>query len=230
MGTDQRCAGLPLLWGIPVRPSYYIYDGAGDFGDRCVDVCEASGLARVTAPEDATFAVAPKLTKFLPRHRWSAPLFGTLIFHPSILPYHRGPDAIRWTVLKGERVSGVTWFWCDDGVDAGPICEQEPVLLCPSESPGRAYHTRFVPAGVRALERAVEGVLMGHPRRVNQDLALGTYESFHYSNQHEKGCLRQKVLKPPPMPPTPSKPAPVRKITAIHGYSRLLTPDCVAQT
>lgn len=161
-----------------MRSSYYIYDGAGEFGDRCIDVCEATGLARVTAPEEATFAVAPKLTKVLSRHDWSAPLLGTLIFHPSILPYHRGPDAIRWAVLSGERVSGVTWFWCDEGLDTGPICEQEPVLLNLSESPGRAYHTRFVPAGVRAFERAVKGVLIGDPRRVKQEAGLGTYESY----------------------------------------------------
>ena len=111
-----------------------------------------------------------------------APLQGTLIFHPSILPYHRGPDAIRWAVLSGERVSGVTWFWCDDGLDTGPICEQEPVLLMPGESPGRAYHTRFVPAGVRAFKRAVDGCLNGYPRRVKQEAGLGTYESFYCSD------------------------------------------------
>ena len=178
-----------------MRPSYYIYDGAGEFGDRCIDVCEATGLARVTAPEEATFSVAPKLTKFLSRHDWSSPLLGTLIFHPSILPYHRGPDAIRWAVLQGERVSGVTWFWCDDGVDTGPICEQEPVLLRPGESPGRAYHTRFVPAGVRAFERAVKGILIGAPRRVKQEAEIGTYESFHCSNQHEKAAFTAKVAQ-----------------------------------
>ena len=184
-----------------MRPSFYLYDGAGEFGNQCVDVCEATGLARVTAPEAATFAVAPKLTKVLSRHDWSAPLLGTLIFHPSILPYHRGPDAIRWAVALRERVSGVTWFWADDGLDTGPICEQEPVLLAPGESPGRAYHTRFVPAGLRAFERAVNGISTGQPRRVPQDPNLASYESFLFSKQHENGVNRPNPSQIAPAAP-----------------------------
>ena len=161
-----------------MRPSFYLWEGGGEFGSRVIDVCEATGMARVTAPEEVTVAIAPKLTKFLSRHEWSAPLLGTLIFHPSILPYHRGPDAIRWAVLRGERVSGVTWFWADDGLDTGPICAQAPVLLKPGESPGRAYHTRFVPAGVTALAAALLAIRDGHPVRVAQDDSLSTYESF----------------------------------------------------
>ncbi|HPZ99577.1 MAG TPA: hypothetical protein PLT93_15700, partial [Phycisphaerae bacterium] len=65
------------------------------------------------------------------------------------------------------------------GMDTGPICEQEVVVLRPGESPGRAYHTRFVPAGLRALARAVEGILAGTPRRVTQDEHLATYDARH---------------------------------------------------
>lgn len=157
--------------------TFYCYPGSAEFGQQCIDVCEADGMKRVEIPREATFAIAPKLTKILRDGEWTEPELGTLIFHPSILPYHRGPDAIRWAVAKGERVSGVTWFWADAGLDTGPICEQEAVLLAPDESAGRAYHTRFVPAGVRALQRALVGILCGLPRRIIQDEALASYES-----------------------------------------------------
>jgi methionyl-tRNA formyltransferase len=156
--------------------TFFCYDGGEEFGKKCMDVCEATGFERVPMPQGATFAIAPRLTKKLGKAEWSAPELGTLIFHPSILPYHRGPDAIRWTVANSERVSGVTWFWCDDGLDTGPICEQEPVLLKPGESPGRAYHTRFVPAGLRALDRAVVFISAIGPRRIPQDEELASYE------------------------------------------------------
>lgn len=158
--------------------TFFVYDGAADFGQKCIDVCEATGLQRVPTPRGATLAIAPKLTRKLAEGEWSEPDLGTLIFHPSILPYHRGPDAIRWAVSLNERVSGVTWFWCDGGLDTGPVCEQEAVLLRPGESPGRAYHTRFVPAGVRALSRAVAAIAAGSARRVHQDETLASYESF----------------------------------------------------
>ena len=88
----------------------------------------------------------------------------------------------------GEHVSGITWFWADDVLDTGPICEQEPVLLLPGESPGRAYHTRFIPAGVRAFERAVIGCLNGLPRRVVQEDSLASYEHFITQTDDKPPC------------------------------------------
>src|ERR1022692_4394263 len=152
-----------------MRATFYLIESQSPFDNLCVDVCEEQGLERQPLPWGATVAIAPCLTRKLPKHEWTAPRFGTLIFHPSILPYHRGPDAIRWAALKGERVSGVSWFWADDGLDTGAICEQEPVLLHPTESPGRAYHTRFIPAGLRALARAVSGIAQSCPRAILQD-------------------------------------------------------------
>lgn len=156
---------------------FYLFDG-GTFGAECAALAESKGLERVNDPAAATLALAPCLRRKLPPREWGAPALGTLIFHPSILPYHRGPDAIRWALHLGERVSGVTWFWADAGLDTGPVCETEPVVLRVGERPGVAYRGRFQPAGLRALGRALDGVVRGEPRRVPQDEALASYESF----------------------------------------------------
>lgn len=158
--------------------TYYLFEG-GEFGGACAALCEAAGFRRTADIYSAAFALAPCLTRKVSRFEWSAPGHGTLIFHPSLLPYHRGPDAIRWVAGLGERASGVTWFWADEGLDTGAICEQEPVVLKVGESPGRAYRSRYQPAGLRALSRALEGIRAGEPRRVPQEAALGSYESFY---------------------------------------------------
>lgn len=155
--------------------AYALLGDDTDFARACADMCERYGFERSDVG-GALFAIAPLLTKKIPELVWSAPHLGTLIFHPSALPYRRGPDAIRHTVAAGERVSAATWFWCDAGLDTGPICEQEVVVLCPGESAGRAYHTRFIPAGLRALERALHGIVSGSPRRVAQEPELATYD------------------------------------------------------
>lgn len=155
----------------------YIHPGAGAFGEACMAECVAAGLEE-SGQAEADLALAPRLTRRLYRQEYSAHRFGTLVFHPSALPYRRGPDALRRAVLAGERVSAATWFWCAEGWDAGPVCEQEVVVLCPGESAGRAYHTRFVPAAIRALERCLAGVNAGRPRRIEQDEALATYEGW----------------------------------------------------
>jgi methionyl-tRNA formyltransferase len=156
---------------------FYLYE-AGEFGAACAAVCERFGFGRAVSPGEALFAIAPKLQVKLARAQWAAPELGTLIFHPSLLPYRRGPDAIRWAVKSGEKLAGISWFWCDAGLDTGPVCEQEALLLAPGESTGRAYHTRYIPAALRALERAAAGIRAGLPRRIPQDEAAATYESF----------------------------------------------------
>lgn len=158
--------------------SFFLYEVPGEFSGACAGVCRRQGFERSGLASGALFAVAPLLTRKLCREEWAAPRLGTLIFHPSLLPFRRGPDAVRWAVGQVDASSGVTWFWADEGLDAGPICEQEPVRLVPGESPGRAYHTRYIPAGLRALERAVAGIRAGLIRRVPQAASEASYQSF----------------------------------------------------
>lgn len=156
---------------------YYLYDNNCDFSAACERECVAAGLLPADEPHLASVAIAPLLRRRLQPSEWSAPVLGTLIFHPSALPYRRGPDAVRNAIAAGERVSAATWFWCTAGFDEGPVCEQEVVVLMPGESAGRAYHTRFVPAGIRALRRSLAGIAAGEPRRVPQDAGLATYDA-----------------------------------------------------
>lgn len=155
---------------------FHAHAGGGEFNDACRMLLLTLGMERVDAPGDADVSIAPLLNVRLAPEVYSAPRLGTLVFHPSALPFRRGPDAVRNAVLAGDRVSAATWFWCAEGWDMGDVCEQEVVVLAPGESAGRAYHGRFVPAGLRALERAALGILAGNPRRVPQDSALATYD------------------------------------------------------
>lgn len=136
----------------------------------------AAGLDEAAVPEWADVAIAPLLTRKLSPAEHAAPRLGTLIFHPSLLPRRRGPDAVTWTVASGDPFAGVTWFWCDDGLDTGDICEQELVAVPAGVSPGRLYYGSLVPAGARALARVLAALRAGYVRRVPQDEAAATYQ------------------------------------------------------
>ena len=41
--------------------------------------------------------------------------------HGGILPEYRGGDAMQWAIINGERETGVTLHYIDEGVDTGPI-------------------------------------------------------------------------------------------------------------
>ena len=169
----------------PHRRSAYVYPvpegspaAAAAFEQACREAARRQGFHLAASPAAATVALAPLLRRKLAPAERSAPLLGTLVFHPSALPLHRGPDAIRQTLAARERVSAASWFWCDGGLDTGPVCEQEVVVLDLEEAARDAYAGRFVPAALRALDRALRGVVEGCPRSVEQDERLATYESF----------------------------------------------------
>ena len=59
-------------------------------------------------------ALAPLLTDKLTSDDIEEPIQGTLIFHPSPLPYGRGASSIRWAYRRGEPITAATWFWATD--------------------------------------------------------------------------------------------------------------------
>ena len=162
--------------------NFLVYEPDASIGqpltDACIAACERAGLTRCFDPDWAAFAFAPLLRRKLNPTDFNAPEHGTLILHPSALPYRRGPDAIRQTLAADERVSAATWFFADERLDAGPICEQELVLLDLTANARRNYLDRFVPAAVRAFEQAVKNfVATGEFRRVPQDERFATYDA-----------------------------------------------------
>ena len=80
-------------------------------------------------------AIAPLLTEKISNEQLAEPLYGTLIFHPSPLPYGRGSKSIRMAYKRNEPVTAATWFWANQRYDAGDICEQEIIKIDYSLSP-----------------------------------------------------------------------------------------------
>ena len=56
---------------------------------------------------------------FIPEEARSIPTHGSVCFHPSLLPLHRGPSSINWPIIGGATRTGLTIFYPDDGLDEG---------------------------------------------------------------------------------------------------------------
>jgi methionyl-tRNA formyltransferase len=57
----------------------------------------------------------------LPRDYWRIPPLGTVNVHGALLPEYRGANGINWVLVNGERETGATIHFIDDGVDTGDI-------------------------------------------------------------------------------------------------------------
>lgn len=70
----------------------------------------------------------------------NTPAKGCIGMHPTLLPEGRGRAAIPWAIIKGLKQTGVTAFVIDEGVDTGPIIQQEIIPLGTSETSTTLYN------------------------------------------------------------------------------------------
>ena len=116
------------------------------------------------------------VTDILRENVLSAPKLGTIQYHPSLLPRHRGASAMNWAIIQGDARTGLSIFWVDKGIDTGPVLLQKEVEITPDETLGTLYFNKLFPMGVDALEESVQMVASGTAPRVKQDESKATYE------------------------------------------------------
>src|SRR5919108_1598531 len=126
----------------------------------------------------ADLCVMAYVTLFVPEDMLNLPTHGTIQYHPSLLPRHRGPSSINWPIIWGETRTGLTIFWPDNGLDTGPILLQKEVQILDTDTLGSLYFDRLYPLGVQALVEAVDLVRAGRAPRIPQDETQATYEGW----------------------------------------------------
>ncbi|HBN8564301.1 TPA: formyl transferase [Pseudomonas aeruginosa] len=102
---------------------------------------------------------------------------GALGFHPSLLPRHRGRDAVRWAVHMREAVTGGSLYWMDDGADTGPVVAQSWCHIRPDDTPTTLWRRELAPMGLDLFDQVLARLLAGERcQGVAQDEALATWE------------------------------------------------------
>lgn len=166
----------------------YLYDSKSTLCRLCLWLLKRTdGIELVDIPKKADVAIAPELDRKLEKGQYAAPKYGTLIFHASLLPRHRGKDPIRWAFLFNERYSGATWFWADEQLDAGDLCEQEVLSIRLNEKPREFYHRAVVPAALRMLQYILQDLKQGIVRRRPQQEEHATFEIGLQISDYEEG-------------------------------------------
>ena len=118
------------------------------------------------------------VTDIVPDAILEAPSRGTIQYHPSLLPKHRGPSSMNWPIIEGETKTGLTIFWPDKGLDTGPILLQKEVEITPDDTLGSLYFGKLYPMGVEALVEAAGMARDGSAPRIAQDDSQATYEGW----------------------------------------------------
>ena len=127
---------------------------------------------------NADLCVMAFVTDIVPGDILNAPARGTVQYHPSLLPKHRGPSSINWPIIQGETRTGLTVFWPDEGLDTGPVLLQKTVDIDPDDTLGSLYFDKLFPLGVDAMLESVDMVRDGAAPKRAQDESQATYEGW----------------------------------------------------
>lgn len=103
----------------------------------------------------------------------NGPKYGCINVHGSLLPKYRGADPIRRVLVNGDRITGITTMYMNEGWDTGDIIFQEELEVGADENFGSLY-CRLAELGGKLLVRTVQALLAGNAPRIPQNEQLAT--------------------------------------------------------
>jgi len=85
-------------------------------------------------------AVVASFNYKIPKVLLDIPKAGFINIHPSLLPNYRGGNPYSSVIINGEKETGVTLHFMDEGFDTGDIIMQKKVEISPIETMGTLFN------------------------------------------------------------------------------------------
>lgn len=112
--------------------------------------------------------------QILPRDVLEIPKIACLNVHASLLPRWRGAAPVQAAIAAGDRETGITVMYMDEGLDTGDILLQRATEISPDDT-GRSLHDRLAQIAPDALLESLRILSTGTAPRAPQDNTLATY-------------------------------------------------------
>lgn len=151
-------------------------------------------------------ALAVVAFRILPRALFELPKYGAINVHPSLLPKARGAAPIQWTLLRGEKETGVTIIRLTKQIDAGGILRQERIPIAPEDDLG-TLHDSLANIGARLLVETLDAIEDGTqlpPQQQDESQATSAPklkpEDFVLHWEEDAEALRNRIRAFSPFP------------------------------
>ena len=105
--------------------------------------------------------------KILPKELLNIPRFGCVNVHGSLLPKYRGAAPIQWSVINGDKITGVTTMYMNEGMDTGDMILKQEVEIGEDETTGELWE-RLSKIGADLLVKTVDLIERGIAPRTPQ--------------------------------------------------------------
>jgi methionyl-tRNA formyltransferase len=126
------------------------------------------------AAEEPDLIVTAAYGRILKRRALDLPKLGCVNLHASLLPKYRGVAPINWAIINGERETGVTTFFMEEGVDTGDIILSRATPIADDETAGELTE-RLSALGAEVLAETCDAISRGAASRASQDAAEACY-------------------------------------------------------
>jgi methionyl-tRNA formyltransferase len=164
---------------------------------------DADAVARIvgTRPDVVVIATSPKVVPDALVQRMQGRVINC---HPSLLPRHRGPTPISWTIECGDKETGLTYIQPTADLDAGPVWSQARVPVDPNETAGELRYRLdqvLLPATLPAVVQDVAaGRLTPRPQTgvaTTEKRYQDTVPDIDWARMSATECLRRFRARTP---------------------------------
>ena len=114
---DKAVGRKQIITPPPVK-LYAIENGLKVFQPTTLKNDEAFDIIKDLEPD---IIVVVAYGKILPKNILEYPKYKCVNGHASLLPRHRGASPIQWSILCGDKITGVTTQLMGEGIDTGDI-------------------------------------------------------------------------------------------------------------
>lgn len=112
--------------------------------------------------------------QILPKSILDIPKYGCINVHASLLPKYRGAAPIQWSIIDGEKNTGITTMFMDVGLDTGDMLLQAKTAIDPEET-GGSLHDKLSLIGGALLVETLERLEAKTLQRIKQDDSKSNY-------------------------------------------------------
>ena len=123
---------------------------------------------------DPELIVVVAFGKILPKNVLEYPKYGCINVHGSLLPKYRGAAPIQRAIIDGEKTTGITTMYMEEGLDTGDMIEMYEIAIRPEDN-FETMHDKLADLGAYALLSTIKVIASGNVKRYKQDDSLSTY-------------------------------------------------------
>ncbi len=127
--------------------------------------------------ENADVFIVVAYGKILPERILTLPPHGCINVHASLLPKYRGAAPIQWSILEGEKKTGVTTMQMDVGLDTGDMLIKKEIEISENET-GSSLHDKLSLLGSEVLIETLRALEKGELSPEKQDDSTTCYASM----------------------------------------------------